>query len=162
MMMHLSRMLQRYPRMKIPCSLPPIDSDQLFLASYPHQSGVTCDQCDREQTVTRSPRTHREPKIHYGTIGSANVVVKDAAIRDELKRDKNILCVEMEAAGLMNDFPYLVIRGICDYADSHKNDKWQPHAAAVAAAYMKELLLTIPTHAVLQTQHAGESILSRE
>ncbi|CAN9403213.1 unnamed protein product [Alternaria alternata] len=45
-----------------------------------------------------------------------------------------VLCFEMEAAGLMNSFPCLVIRGICDYADSHKNKRWQPYAAATAAA----------------------------
>jgi hypothetical protein len=50
----------------------------------------------------------------------------------------------MEAAGLMNDFPCLVIRGICDYADSHKNNTWQPYAAATAAAYAKEVLSVIP------------------
>ncbi|RYP21593.1 hypothetical protein DL767_009233 [Monosporascus sp. MG133] len=46
----------------------------------------------------------------------------------------------MEAAGLMNDFPCLVMRGICDYGDSHKNDGWQRYAAAAAAAYAKEFL----------------------
>lgn len=46
----------------------------------------------------------------------------------------------MEAAGLMNAFPCVVIRGICDYADSHKNKVSQPYAAAAAAAYAKELL----------------------
>jgi hypothetical protein len=51
----------------------------------------------------------------------------------------------MEAAGLMNSFPCLVIRGICDYADSHKNKDWQGYAAAVAAAYSKELLLVAPS-----------------
>ncbi|KAF4432009.1 hypothetical protein CFRS1_v012639 [Colletotrichum fructicola] len=40
----------------------------------------------------------------------------------------------------MNTFPCLVIRGICDYADSHKDKRWQPHAAIIAAAYAKELL----------------------
>lgn len=44
----------------------------------------------------------------------------------------------------MDSFPCLVIRGICDYADSHKNKIWQPYAAATAAAYAKELLHTIP------------------
>jgi len=55
-----------------------------------------------------------------------------------------VLCVEMEAAGLMDEFSCLVIRGICDYADSHKNKRWQPYAAATAAVYMKELLDVIP------------------
>lgn len=142
-------------------SFPTTASDQLFLASYQHRSGVSCDECDPQQTVPRSPRLSNEPVVHFGTIGSANVVVKDAAIRDELKQDMNILCVEMEAAGLMNDFPYLVIRGICDYADSHKNAKWQPYAAAMAAAYMKELLLIIPAQQVSRAQYAVESIESR-
>lgn len=61
----------------------------------------------------------------------------------------------MEAAGLMNDFPCLVIRGICDYADSHKNDKWQPYAAAVAAAYMKELLSIIPSQEAIKARQAA-------
>jgi nucleoside phosphorylase len=43
----------------------------------------------------------------------------------------------------MDSFPCLVIRGICDYADSHKNKIWQPYAAATAASYAKELLLVI-------------------
>jgi nucleoside phosphorylase len=80
---------------------------------------------------------------HYGTIASGNQVVKDATVRDQLGREFNALCVEMEAAGLMNDFPCIVIRGICDYADSHKNDGWQKYAAITAAAYAKELLAHI-------------------
>jgi nucleoside phosphorylase len=52
----------------------------------------------------------------------------------------------MEAAGLMNDFPCIVIRGICDYADSHKNDTWQKYAAIAAAAYAKELLQYFEVH----------------
>jgi hypothetical protein len=55
-----------------------------------------------------------------------------------------VLCVEMDAAGLMDEFPCAVIRGICDYADSHKNKHWQPYAAATAAACAKELLHVIP------------------
>ena len=64
--------------------------------------------------------------------------------RDVLRQELDILCFEMEAAGLMDNFPCLVIRGICDYSDSHKNKQWQPYAAAVAAAYAKELLSVIP------------------
>jgi nucleoside phosphorylase len=78
--------------------------------------------------------------IHYGVIASGNQVVKDAVVRDRLRNVFNALCVEMEAAGLMNEFPCLVIRGICDYADPHKNDAWHPYAAMTAAAYAKELL----------------------
>jgi hypothetical protein len=57
----------------------------------------------------------------------------------------------MEAAGLMDNFPCLVIRGICDYADSHKNKQWQGYAAATAGAYAKELLSVIPPKQVAET-----------
>ncbi|KAK8061156.1 hypothetical protein PG997_015377 [Apiospora hydei] len=128
--------------------------DRLFKASYQHASGPPaagedemeeededeCRHCDPAQITKRKPR--EVMVVHYGTIASGNQVIKDAKIRDQLSDDLggNILCVEMEAAGLMDNFPCIVIRGICDYADSHKNDAWQEHAAAVAAAFAKELL----------------------
>lgn len=88
------------------------------------------------------------PAIHYGLIASANQLMKDAHIRDKLAAEKGVLCFEMEAAGLMNHFSCLMIRGICDYADSHKNKDWQGYAAMVAAAYAKELLQQIPPNKV--------------
>jgi nucleoside phosphorylase len=61
-------------------------------------------------------------------------------MRDQLSKELGgVLCFEMEAAGLMNVFPCVVIRGICDYADAHKHKQWQEYAAAVAAAYAKSL-----------------------
>ncbi|KAI9736970.1 MAG: hypothetical protein M1834_000559 [Cirrosporium novae-zelandiae] len=66
----------------------------------------------------------------------------------------DVLCFEMEAAGLMNNFPCLVVRGICDYADSHKNKRWQKYAAATASAYAKELLSIIPKVKIEETDRA--------
>jgi nucleoside phosphorylase len=159
---YLSEMIQRNVRMQAQYSFPADHQDQLFLPSYAHQPGATCGPCDPSQTVSRPVRPDHQPRIHYGTIGSANMVVKDSATRDGLKKDMDILCVEMEAAGLMNSFPCLVIRGICDYADSHKNKRWQPYAAAVAAAYMKELLMVIPAQRVVQMRSAAVSTSSGE
>lgn len=141
---YVAGMTQRSPKRLSQYSFPGREHDQLFLPWYPHVSGPTCDHCDVSQTVSRNARSKNDPEVHYGTIGSGNFVVKDPTVRDALKRDMNILCIEMDAAGLMNTFPCLIIRGICDYADSHKNQRWQPYAAAVAAAYMKELLMVIP------------------
>lgn len=70
--------------------------------------------------------------------------MKDAQIRHQLAAEMGVLCFEMEAADLNDHFPYLVIRGICDYSDSHKNKEWQGYAAMVAAAYATELLQQIP------------------
>ena len=98
-----------------------------------------CRRCDQTQIVKRKPR---DMQIHYGLIASGNQVIKDAQRRKSLVKELGgaILCVEMEAAGLMDNFPCIVIRGICHYADSHTNEAWQEHAAAVAAALAKELL----------------------
>lgn len=114
------------------------DSMNKNLASYEEQDG--CISCDMGMIVKRKPREVQE--VHYGLIASGNQVVKDATFRDELNKQLGgkLLCIEMEAAGLMNNFPCLVIRGICDYADSHKNKDWQGYAAARAAAFAKELL----------------------
>ncbi|OTA70606.1 purine and uridine phosphorylase [Hypoxylon sp. EC38] len=84
----------------------------------------------------------KDVRVHYGLIASGNQTIKDGELRDSLNNSLggHVLCVEMEAAGLMNDFPCIVIRGVCDYADSQKNKDWQEYAAAVAAGCAKELL----------------------
>lgn len=155
---YLDDMLQKFPNMEEEYSYPGSQHDQLFRADYPHPSGATCRQCDVQQIVERDARKNTNPKFHYGTIGSANSVVKDARLREKLRQTLKILCVEMEATGLMDSFPCLVIRGICDYADSHKNKKWQPYAAATAAGYMKELLSIIPPREVASVARAREVI----
>ena len=120
----------------------PVD-DVLYRADYEHKGGQSCADCDAGGLVGRAPRnSNREVSVHYGIIASANSVMKSAVERDLYAKDPslNVLCFEMEAAGLMNNFPCLVIRGICDYSDSHKNDAWHKYAALAAAAYARELL----------------------
>ncbi|KAL4749087.1 hypothetical protein BDW72DRAFT_179063 [Aspergillus terricola var. indicus] len=97
----------------------PSQEDCLYRADYAHQDGPsnTCDNCDRPKLISRPPRGFNKPVIFYGLIASANRVVKDGRYRDQLAQDLGVYCVEMEAAGLMNHFPCLVIRGISDYAD---------------------------------------------
>ncbi|KAH7202849.1 hypothetical protein BKA60DRAFT_546248 [Fusarium oxysporum] len=86
--------------------------------------------------------------------------MKDALVRDKLAAEKGVLCIEMEAAGLMNHFPCLVICGICDYSDSHKNKEWQGFAAMVAAAYTKDLLRQVPPNKVEAERRIGEVLSS--
>ncbi|KAF3385839.1 Nephrocystin-3 [Talaromyces pinophilus] len=137
--------LERHPSMKENFSLPEQDTDLLFDSSCHHAvKGDTCDKCDRDQLVERSPRKNRAPSIHYGLIASGDQVMKDSETRDLLAKQHGVLCFEMEAAGLMDGLPSLVIRGICDYCDSHKQKGWQGYAALVAAAYTKLLLSVVP------------------
>ncbi|EFQ34117.1 hypothetical protein CGRA01v4_12182 [Colletotrichum graminicola] len=130
-----------------------MDEDRLFQAFYEHTGGDTCDDCDVSMIVERDPRpAAATPKIHYGIIASGNQVMKYAQTRDRLAKDLGVICFEMEAAGLMDNFPCLVIRGICDYSDSHKAKRWQRYAAATAAAYAKELLYLVTPHDDLMGQ----------
>lgn len=117
----------------------------------------------KEQEVSREPPKQDRakcPRIFFGTIASGNTVVKNAKTRAEIIDlvGKDTMCIEMEAAGLMDNFPCLVIRGICDYADSHKNDKWQRYAALTAAATAKELLLDMKAGEVEGTKPASDSM----
>jgi nucleoside phosphorylase len=115
------------------------EKDRLFEANYVHNSAnKSCADCDQSRVINRPDRKTLAPHIHYGTILSGNQVMKDATTRDRLASEYNGLAFEMEAAGICDDF--LTIRGICDYADSHKNKSWQPYAAATAAAYAKEFI----------------------
>ncbi|KAH6608258.1 ankyrin repeat [Trichoderma cornu-damae] len=120
--------------------------DWLFLPNTRHLGGKDCSKCDANGLVIRQPRiSKRAFNVFYGTIASANSIMKDAVERDAYayNPETNALCFEMEAAGLMNDFPCIAIRGVCNYSDSHKNDEWRHYAASTAAAYARELLCVV-------------------
>ncbi|KAJ4160352.1 hypothetical protein NW754_003477 [Fusarium falciforme] len=143
---HLSRHLQTIfsnPRMPRSYCHQGQDRDVLFQpCSECRLSQGPCPQKSQHVRLQRDPRPTLEPEVHYGRIASGNQVIKDARFRDEQARKLNVICFEMEAAGVVNALPCLVIRGICDYCDVQKNDVWQEYAAATAAAYAK-LLLTV-------------------
>jgi hypothetical protein len=146
----LNAILSENPQLQREYSRPNVATDLLFRSDLTHDS--ICDRengCVNDQInlVLRRERSQFEGiAIHYGTIASGNQLMKNAVIRDKLSKEKDILCFEMEAAGLMNHFPCAVIRGICDYSDSHKNDKWQRYAALTAALYTKDLLSQLSPH----------------
>jgi nucleoside phosphorylase len=148
----LSDMIATYPRMRAEFTYRGQEQDRLFDAASDH-NGLenTCDTCEVNRLVTRPARDRHDPVIHYGLIASGNQVIQHGVTRDKLSQELGILCFEMEAAGLMDNFPCLVIRGISDYADSHKNKQWQEYAAAAAAAYAKELLSVIHPNQVEET-----------
>jgi ankyrin repeat protein/nucleoside phosphorylase len=158
----LSQITQKYPSMQT-FAYPGQAFDELFEPDYEHvalEAGTSaCQNCDKQRLVARPERKTTEPRIHYGIIASGNQLIRNARMRDLLaQEDPGILCFEMEAAGLMDQFPCLVIRGISDYTDSHKSDIWQPYAASVAAAYAKELLSVISARQIWKATPAQETI----
>ena len=146
----INKILDEKPRLRKKYKRPAVSTDRLYQprVTHPPNDEVSCAVAcgdSPSNLILRPERAEDEdnPAIHYGLIASANQVMKDALIRDRLAAENDVLSFEMEAAGLMNHFPCLVIRGICDYSDSHKNKEWQGYAAMVAAAYAKDLLCHI-------------------
>jgi nucleoside phosphorylase len=155
----LAAMFEKEPDMANVFRHPGAAFDQLFDASYDHEGGPNnCKRCDPSRVPQDwEPRDTPDPRIHYGTIASANQLMRHSPTRDRVAKDLGVIAFEMEAAGLMNHFPCLVIRGICSYADTHKNKRWQGYAAATAAAFTKELLGFIPKQEGVKMQPACES-----
>ncbi|KAJ9304135.1 hypothetical protein DTO217A2_6352 [Paecilomyces variotii] len=129
---------------------PDPESDRLYESDYVH-AGKPCDCLDihskcQAHVVKREPRKKNDlVHVHVGKIGSADQVMKDASTRDQLAHAHDIICFEMECAALVDNLRCITIRGICDYSDSHKNDRWHGYAAAVAAVYAKALLEIMPS-----------------
>ncbi|PON25117.1 pfs domain-containing protein [Trichoderma gamsii] len=129
---------------------PGLEKDRLFKSGYMHKtlepkSANSCAACNKEKIIERTPREPSHVMVHYGQIASSNKVMKASKKRDSLRKEWGVLCFEMEAANLTNDLPFLLIRGICDYSDSHKDNEWRPFASLTAAAYAKDLLMVLPS-----------------
>ncbi|KAK1241331.1 hypothetical protein MKX08_001305 [Trichoderma sp. CBMAI-0020] len=161
----INDVLEEKPRLWDKYKRPHLNTDRLYQSHviHPSDNEASCAACcgsDPTKLVFRCerPKSEDNSMIHYGLIASANQVMKDASTRDRLIAEKDVLCFEMEAAGLMNHFPCVVIRGICDYSDSHKNKEWQGYAAMVAAAYAKDLLYRIAPSKVSAEKKISEMI----
>ncbi|KAK1243856.1 hypothetical protein MKX08_001994 [Trichoderma sp. CBMAI-0020] len=149
--------VQRYMR-------PEAASDILYRASVIHSSGSDCSTVcgnDSSSLIKRDNRGEYDnsPEIHYGLIASAYIKIKDASFRDKLIEKRDVLCFDTEAAGLMDNLPCLVIRGIKNYSDSHGDDKWEGYAAMTAAAYARELLYQLSS-AEVEAQQRSRIILN--
>lgn len=126
--------------------------DILFNSEYKHQGpeGNGCIHCDKKQIKRTRTSINTEPYVHFGHVASSNQVVMDSEKRAKiLNQHPKALAIEMEGATLMNIFGCATIRGVCDYADDHKNYQWRLYAAATAAAAAKEVLGIIPVDQVM-------------
>jgi len=110
-------------------------------------------QCDESQLLPRhrlemkkeNARLGRndelqKPAIHFGSIASGDTVMKSGEDRDAIAEMDNVIAFEMEGVGIWDSLPCIIIKGVCDYADSHKNKTWQNFATATAASAMKAIL----------------------
>ena len=124
---------------------PDSTQDILFQSDFDHvKNEDDCDHCDLGRVVVRQLRDTQNPKVHYGLIAPSDKDIPDASTRDRLAAKHGILAFGAETAELEDPGTVVAIRGICDYADSHRSKTWQGCAAAAAAAYAKEMLSLIP------------------
>ncbi|KAM4054939.1 hypothetical protein HRG_005756 [Hirsutella rhossiliensis] len=120
--------------------------DKLFRSNYRHKHRTSpvcsCKQRLREKQAMEQEVTDgaQDPDIFVGSIASGDTVMKSGDDRDEIAARERVIGFEMEAAGVWEELPSIVVKGVCDYADSHKHKRWQNFAAATAASAMKALL----------------------
>lgn len=130
---------------------PGLAQDRLYQPEYIHgEARRSCQECgcDPAKLIQRVNAEEDDDGpfvvVHRGTIASGELVIKNRKLRDDLAERYDILCFETEAAGALTNFPCMVIRGISDYSDSHKNGQWHGYAAAAAAAYARALFFHMP------------------
>jgi nucleoside phosphorylase len=122
---------------------PGVARDKLFEATYRHIGSGSCEECGCSGPLVLRDRLERgntQPAVHFGLVASGDTVMKSGEDRDAIARQEGVISFEMEGAGVWDSFPCVVIKGACDYADSHKTKAWQRYAAATAAACMKAFL----------------------
>ncbi|KAK2804057.1 hypothetical protein FQN51_002588 [Onygenales sp. PD_10] len=101
----------------------------------------SCDKlkCDARRLCNRRG-SKEKPDIHFGSVASGNMVMKSGEDRDRISEQENIIAFDMEGAGVWDYLPCIVVKGVCDYADSHKSKQWQEYAAITAAACTRAIL----------------------
>ncbi|KAK1983517.1 nucleoside phosphorylase domain-containing protein [Colletotrichum cereale] len=130
-----------------------LDDGSNFICNAARNSACSELHCDKSKLVPRKrleaiirgarafgSSSSEAPVVHFGYIACADQVMKSGEDRDCIARETGVIAFEMEGAGVWDMFPCLVIKAVCDYADSHKNKRWQNYAAATAAAYTKAFL----------------------
>lgn len=106
---------------------------------------LRCLEQERHRVSLARRNQSFQPAVHFGLFASGDTIMRSGSDRDEIAARDGVVAFEMEGAGLWEIFrssACLIVKTVCDYADSHKSKSWQPYAAAVAAVTAKALLRT--------------------
>ncbi|KAH7194479.1 nucleoside phosphorylase domain-containing protein [Fusarium oxysporum] len=102
------------------------------------------------------------PTIHFGPMASGDTVMISAIHRDRIAAAENIIAFEMEGAGIWQELPCIIVKGVSDFADCEKTKEWQDYAAAMAAATSKAILERYIHTDRKVTPPPGHSLLARQ
>lgn len=105
-------------------------------------AGCEVARATRVKSLGQANQNNNHPfSLHSGVYASADIVTRNPSRRDLLAAEHGILAFEMEAAGIWDLSPYvMVIKGVSDYGDTHKNHQWQNRAALHAACITKMIV----------------------
>ncbi|KAL4978734.1 hypothetical protein BDW66DRAFT_11281 [Aspergillus desertorum] len=122
---------------------PGSQNDVLYSRKYDHRK-ENC-QCSSDSKVDKTVIARRRksdvvPFLHFGMLASGDSVMMSSKVRDSIAEQERVIGFEMEGAGVWDQFPCILVKGVSDYADSHKSKGWQYFAAASAAACMRAIL----------------------
>lgn len=87
------------------------------------------------------------PSIFFGRFGSGDMAFNSGVHRDSLAKTHGIIAFEMEGAGIWDELPCIIVKGVSDYGDGHKTRKWaewQNFAAATSASVARALIERYP------------------
>ncbi|MBN3786191.1 response regulator [Burkholderia sp. Ac-20353] len=140
------------------------DGSLVFLAA-PHQKSLdpeisqVCQDLSKDANVVRVIRSGWNGSVPQGTLevrigpmaSGAAVLADDEHGRLVALQNREVLAIEMEAYAVMAAIDYssrtsngqkplgLVIKSVCDFADSSKSDDWQKYAAYTSAQFADQL-----------------------
>ncbi|RUS78721.1 hypothetical protein EGW08_013508 [Elysia chlorotica] len=125
---------------------PLIQKDKLF---YTKPDGEVI-QVDHPRPQGFTARHHREgqTQVRYGVIACGQRVSRADPVRSDFALMNGVKAYQQEHDAVLESLEgnccesYLVVLGMCDYADGSKKE-WMSYAALAAAAYVKSLILTL-------------------
>lgn len=118
-------------------------SDHLLL-----DAAIKLPEWDPQIKVPRPDKTNDKPNIWDGVIACGDKVIADELTKEKITEPhRKILAIEMEGYGFIEAARqsiyrprFLVIRAICDKANTQKSDEWHSYAASAVASFTKHFL----------------------
>jgi len=107
---------------------------------------------DVRKQWTGTPAVSNAPKLLIGPMASGSAVVADPqTVQDILAKSRKTTAIDMEAyaiyaAAALGGEPVplcFCVKSVCDFADEHKDDSYQPYAAYTSARAVERICMEL-------------------